>query len=87
VGGSPLVDLKLFKNRTFVAGLAMAFLFQVLGMLLATKMNHRRRAQAEGARPHRSSRVLSEHFQIRLFDHNLFVLLSMICYATFDDCF
>ena len=36
VGGSPLVDLKLFKNRTFVAGLAMAFLFYCISVFFLT---------------------------------------------------
>ena len=35
-GGSPLVDLKLFKNRTFVAGLAMAFLFYCISVFFLT---------------------------------------------------
>ena len=35
VGGSPLVDLKLFKNRTFVAGLAMAFLFYCISVFFS----------------------------------------------------
>lgn len=36
VGGSPLVDLKLFKNPTFVAGLAMAFLFYCISVFFLT---------------------------------------------------
>jgi MFS family permease len=36
VGGSPLVDLRLFKNRTFVAGLAMAFLFYCISVFFLT---------------------------------------------------
>lgn len=36
VGGSPLVDLKLFKNSTFVAGLAMAFLFYCSSVFFLT---------------------------------------------------
>ena len=36
MGGSPLVDLKLFKNRTFVAGLAMAFLFYCISVFFLT---------------------------------------------------
>jgi MFS family permease len=34
--GSPLVDLKLFRNRTFVAGLAMAFLFYCISVFFLT---------------------------------------------------
>jgi MFS family permease len=36
VGGSPLVDLKLFKNPTFAAGLAMAFLFYCISVFFLT---------------------------------------------------
>ena len=36
VGGSQLVDLKLFKNHTFVAGLAMAFLFYCISVFFLT---------------------------------------------------
>jgi MFS family permease len=36
VGGSPLVDLKLFKNGTFVAGLSMAFLFYCISVFFLT---------------------------------------------------
>jgi EmrB/QacA subfamily drug resistance transporter len=36
VGGSPLVDLNLFKNRTFVIGLAMAFLFYCISVFFLT---------------------------------------------------
>jgi MFS family permease len=36
VGGCPLVDLKLFKNRSFVAGLAMAFLFYCISVFFLT---------------------------------------------------
>ena len=35
-GGSPLVDLSLFKNSTFVAGLAMAFLFYCISVFFLT---------------------------------------------------
>ena len=35
-GGSPLVDLRLFKNRTFVAGLGMAFLFYCISVFFLT---------------------------------------------------
>jgi len=36
VGSSPLVDLNLFKNRTFVIGLAMAFLFYCISVFFLT---------------------------------------------------
>jgi EmrB/QacA subfamily drug resistance transporter len=36
VGSSPLVDLNLFKNRTFVTGLAMAFLFYCISVFFLT---------------------------------------------------
>jgi MFS family permease len=36
VGGSPLVDLNLFKNSTFVVGLAMAFLFYCISVFFLT---------------------------------------------------
>jgi hypothetical protein len=36
VGGTPLVDLNLFKNRTFVIGLAMAFLFYCISVFFLT---------------------------------------------------
>jgi MFS family permease len=36
VGGSPLIDLNLFKNRTFVIGLAMAFLFYCISVFFLT---------------------------------------------------
>jgi MFS family permease len=35
-GGSPLVDLSLFKNSTFVVGLAMAFLFYCISVFFLT---------------------------------------------------
>jgi MFS family permease len=35
-GGNPLVDLGLFKNSTFVAGLAMAFLFYCISVFFLT---------------------------------------------------
>jgi MFS family permease len=35
-GGSPLVDLHLFRNRTFVVGLAMAFLFYCISVFFLT---------------------------------------------------
>ena len=38
-------------GNAFASALAVAAVLQVLGMLLATKMNHRRRAQAEIAPP------------------------------------
>jgi MFS family permease len=36
VGGSPLVDLSLFRNATFVVGLAMAFLFYCISVFFLT---------------------------------------------------
>lgn len=36
LGRSPLVDLNLFKNRTFVIGLAMAFLFYCISVFFLT---------------------------------------------------
>ena len=36
MSGSPLVDLRLFKNRTFVAGLSMAFLFYCISVFFLT---------------------------------------------------
>ena len=38
-------------GNAFASALAVAAFLQVLGMLLATKMNHRRRAHAEVAQP------------------------------------
>ena len=35
-GGDPLVDLKLFRNFTFVVGLAMAFLFYCISVFFLT---------------------------------------------------
>ena len=35
-GGDPLVDLKLFRNFTFVIGLAMAFLFYCISVFFLT---------------------------------------------------
>jgi MFS family permease len=38
-------------GNAFASALAVAAVLQVLGMLLATKMNHRRQTQAEGVSP------------------------------------